>query len=197
VATGLALPASAGALKIELPPETAAFKTTVGSDLANGQCLTCHSVEYVETQPPLPRAFWLSEVKKMRDKYGAAIPEDQVEPLANYLAGNYGTETNAGPATSGSGPGANAFAPPHPLTAEATAALYGCLTCHSVDHKIVGPAYKDVAAKYRNDPDAFAKIAEQIHKGGSGKWGPVIMPPFTFVPERETKLLADWILGQK
>lgn len=187
-------PALAASLKIELPPETAAFKTALGSDLANGQCLTCHSVEYVQTQPPFPRKFWAAEVKKMREKYGAAIPDDQVEPLVDYLAFNYGTETNAGPAQTRA---AVSFAPPHPLTPEATAALYGCLTCHSVDHKIVGPAYRDVAAKYRDDPHAFEKIAEQIHKGGSGKWGSVLMPPFAFVPERETKLLADWILSQK
>lgn len=148
-------------------------------------------------QPPFPHSFWLSEVKKMRDKYGATIPEDLTETLANYLSSNYGVKTNTASVASTTTQGGNPFAPPRPLTAEATAALYGCLTCHSVDHKIVGPAYKDVAAKYRNDPQAFAKIAEQIHRGGSGKWGPVIMPPFAFVPERETKLLADWILGQK
>jgi cytochrome c len=184
-------------MKIELPAETASFKTAPGSDLANGQCLTCHSVDYVTMQPPFPHSFWLNEVKKMRDKYGATIPEDLTEPLANYLSCNYGVKTNTASVASTTQQGVNPFSPPRPLTAEATAALYGCLTCHSADHKIVGPAYKDVAAKYRNDPQAFAKIAEQIHKGGSGKWGPVIMPPFAFVPERETKLLADWILGQK
>ena len=63
--------------------------------------------------------------------------------------------------------------------------------------KIVGPAYRDIAAKYKTDPKAFAKIDEQIHKGGSGKWGPIIMPPFPQVTAGETKVLADWILGLK
>jgi cytochrome c len=190
----VSVPALAGVVKIELPPETASFKRAPGSELANGQCLMCHSVEYVVMQPPSPGAFWLGEVKKMRDKYGATVPEDQVAAIVNYLGRNYGTETNppVAPTAIGSAPEAG-----KPLTPEATAALYGCLTCHSVDHKIVGPAYRDVAAKYRNDPEALAKIAEQIHKGGSGKWGPVIMPPFAIVSERDTKVLADWILEQK
>jgi cytochrome c len=53
----------------------------------------------------------------------------------------------------------------------------GCTACHSIDKKIVGPAYKDVAEKYRNDPGAEAKLVEKVKKGGSGVWGQVPMPP--------------------
>ncbi len=65
----------AGELKITLPSETALFKPAPGFILANSQCLPCHSVEYVLTQPPMPQAFWLAEVKKMREKFSAQIPE--------------------------------------------------------------------------------------------------------------------------
>ena len=75
------------------------------------------------------------------------------------------------------------------------AAKYGCLGCHSVNAKLVGPSYRDIAAKYSHETEARARIAEQIHKGGSGKWGPVIMPPFPMVSDAETKALADWILS--
>ena len=74
---------------------------------------------------------------------------------------------------------------------------YGCLSCHNVSMKIVGPSYRDIAAKYKTDAEARAKIAEQMHKGGSGKWGPIIMPPFPQISPGETKALTDWILGQK
>ncbi len=192
-------PLAAAVLEIKLPPETEAFKPGPGSEIANGQCLTCHSVEYVTMQPPMPRAFWAAEVKKMRDNYGATIPPDQVEPLVDYLARNYGAGTNAAlPAT------ATLAAAPAPTTApgsavagQTIAARYGCLGCHNVSVKIVGPAYKDIAAKYSKDPNAYARIAEQIHKGGSGKWGPVIMPPFPTVSDAEVKALADWILSCK
>src|SRR6187551_3139512 len=69
------------ALEIKLPPETATFKQDVGAEIANGQCLICHSIEYVSMQPPMPRAFWKSSVQKMQQKYGAPIPEDQVESV--------------------------------------------------------------------------------------------------------------------
>jgi cytochrome c551/c552 len=190
----------AAEVKIELPPETAAFKPGSGSEFANGQCLTCHSVEYVITQPPLPGQFWLAEVKKMRDKYGAPVPDTQVEPLVWYLTKNYGVGTNivigSAPADVGTTPPAANFT----ATAsggEAIATRYGCLGCHGASVKIVGPAYKDIAAKYNQDAQAPAKISEQIHKGGSGKWGSIIMPPFPTVSDAETKTLTEWILSRK
>ncbi|HWI79822.1 MAG TPA: c-type cytochrome [Ramlibacter sp.] len=72
-----------------------------------------------------------------------------------------------------------------------------CLACHAVDHKVVGPAYKDVAAKYAGDKSAVDKLAQKIMKGGSGVWGPVPMPANTQVNEAEAKKLAAWILTLK
>jgi sulfite dehydrogenase len=185
-----ALASFAEPLKIEPPAETGSFKLTPGSELANGQCLTCHSVEYVATQPVMPRPFWAASVKKMQDKYGAQIPAEQVDTLVDYLTQNYGTN---GAATASTNVAATIVAHDGP----SVAMKYGCLACHSTSTKIVGPAYKDIADKYRNDAGAAAKVDEQIHKGGSGKWGPVLMPPFPQVTAAETKLLTDWILGQK
>jgi cytochrome c len=72
-----------------------------------------------------------------------------------------------------------------------------CLACHAVDHKVVGPAYKDVAAKYAGDKGAADKLAQKIMKGGSGVWGPVPMPANTQVNEAEAKKLAAWVLTLK
>jgi len=186
-------------LKIELPPETSSFKTGPGVEIANAQCLVCHSVEYVATQPPFPRAFWASSIKKMREKYDAQIPEAQVEPLLDYLVERYGVGTNGG---SSSATSVLATAPADslvkdPKSPDALGLKYGCILCHGVDKKIVGPAFKDIAAKYRDDPARYAKIAEQVEKGGSGKWGPALMPPFPMVAKDEVKILSDWILLQK
>jgi cytochrome c551/c552 len=74
---------------------------------------------------------------------------------------------------------------------------YGCFGCHNPETKIIGPAYRDVAAKYKSDSQARAKIEQQIRNGGSGKWGPVIMPPFPKVSAAEVNALTDWILGLK
>ncbi|HEY1398374.1 c-type cytochrome [Roseateles sp.] len=72
-----------------------------------------------------------------------------------------------------------------------------CMACHAVDKKLVGPAYKDVAAKYAGDKDAVKKLAEKIVKGGSGVWGPVPMPANTQVNPAEAEQLAKWILTTK
>ena len=186
---------TAFALDIKMPPETMAFKQDVGAEIANGQCLTCHSVEYVVIQPPMQRAFWKAEVVKMQQKYGAQIPDNQVEAVVDYLTKNYGVTTN-GTQTAPVQASA-AMAQTHTADAQQIATKYGCLGCHNPSMKLVGPAYREIAAKYKADPAASAKIDEQIHKGGSGKWGPIIMPPFPQVTASETKVLSEWILGLK
>src|SRR6266436_4611708 len=138
------------ALDIQLPPETGVFKQDTGAELANGQCLVCHSVEYVSTQPPFPRAFWKSSVQKMQQKYGAPIPEEQVEPLLDYLTKNYGVVTNGHPPAP-IAPVQNAPVSPSPAPGPEgpkLAARYGCFGCHSVSLKVVGPPYREIAAKY-------------------------------------------------
>lgn len=72
-----------------------------------------------------------------------------------------------------------------------------CMACHAVDKKLVGPAYKDVAAKYAGDKTAADKLAAKIVKGGSGVWGPVPMPANPQVNEAEAKKLAAWVLSLK
>jgi cytochrome c5 len=81
-----------GTATISLPGDAGmAFKPGPGANLANAQCLTCHSSAYVSTQPALTRAQWTGEVTKMKTVYGAPIPDDQVAPLVDYLVANYGT----------------------------------------------------------------------------------------------------------
>ncbi|MFO1339343.1 MAG: c-type cytochrome [Burkholderiaceae bacterium] len=76
------------------------------------------------------------------------------------------------------------------------AAKKNCLACHALDKKVVGPAYKDVAAKYAGQKDAVAKLAEKIQKGSVGVWGQVPMPANAVTPD-EAKQLATWVLTIK
>jgi cytochrome c len=76
------------------------------------------------------------------------------------------------------------------------AAKYNCTACHAADKKIVGPAYKDVAAKYAGDSGAPAKLEQKIKNGGSGVWGAIPMPPNN-VPDADLKALVAWILTTK
>jgi cytochrome c len=72
-----------------------------------------------------------------------------------------------------------------------------CMACHATDKKLIGPAYKDVAAKYAGQKDAADKLAQKIVKGGSGVWGAVPMPANPQVSEAEAKQLAAWVLTVK
>jgi cytochrome c len=72
-----------------------------------------------------------------------------------------------------------------------------CMACHAVDKKVVGPAYKDVAAKYAGQKDAIDKLAQKVMKGGAGVWGPVPMPANPQVSEAEAKQLVQWVLSLK
>jgi cytochrome c len=72
-----------------------------------------------------------------------------------------------------------------------------CMACHAVDKKMVGPSYKDVAAKYAGQSDAAAKLSQKVLKGGSGVWGPVPMPANGQVSEADAAKLVAWILATK
>ena len=80
---------------------------------------------------------------------------------------------------------------------QALATAKNCMACHAMDKKLVGPSYKDVAAKYAGDKSAVDKLAAKIIKGGSGVWGPVPMPANAQVNDAEAKKLAAWIMTIK
>lgn len=108
-------------------------------------------------------------------------------------------------ATSGATPGA-AAAPAaagssgaaQPVSHDQALALmkkHNCASCHAVDKKLVGPSYKEVAAKYKGDPSAEGKLIDKVVKGGSGVWGPIPMPPHPTVPKDDIQAIVDWILA--
>lgn len=80
--------------------------------------------------------------------------------------------------------------------AQALAQKSGCLACHSVEKKILGPAYKDVAAKYKGDKTAEAKLVAKVKAGGSGVWGPMPMPANSpQVKDADIKTVVEWVLS--
>ena len=83
------------------------------------------------------------------------------------------------------------------LADQKLAVAKNCMSCHAADKKLVGPSYKDVAAKYAGQRDAVDKLAVKIIKGGAGVWGPVPMPSNAQVSQDEAKQLVSWILTQK
>lgn len=72
-----------------------------------------------------------------------------------------------------------------------------CMACHSIDHKVVGPAFKDVARKYGGQKDVEDRLTQKVLKGGAGVWGAVPMPANTQVTEAEARSLVKWVLSLK
>ncbi|HEV8256808.1 MAG TPA: c-type cytochrome [Casimicrobiaceae bacterium] len=109
----------------------------------------------------------------------------------------------AAPAGATATPAAATAAPAKPgapldmASAQALMRKRACDACHAIDKKIVGPAYVDVAAKYKDDAGANAKLAQKVKAGGAGVWGQVPMPPNPQVPDDDVKALVGWILALK
>jgi cytochrome c len=78
---------------------------------------------------------------------------------------------------------------------QAIAQSKGCLACHQVDNKVVGPAFKDIAAKYKGDSSAPAMLAAKVKAGGVGTWGQIPMPPNPTVSDEDANTLVVWVLS--
>ena len=81
--------------------------------------------------------------------------------------------------------------------AEALAKTSGCLACHTIDKKLVGPSYKEIADRYRKDKSAAANLAQKVKAGGKGVWGDIPMSPNAHVKDADIKTMVDWILSLK
>ncbi|MBI1965442.1 MAG: c-type cytochrome [Betaproteobacteria bacterium] len=84
-----------------------------------------------------------------------------------------------------------------PKAAEALAKASGCLACHTVDKKLIGPSYKEIAGKYRKDKGAEANLIKKVKAGGKGVWGEVPMMPNAHVKDEDIKTIVQWILSIK
>ena len=114
--------------------------------------------------------------------------------VATYAADTPAATPAAPPAAA---PAAPPAAAPAAAGAEGLLRRYACAACHSTATKLVGPAYKDVAAKYRDDKGAEDKLAAKVKAGGAGVWGQVPMPPNASVKDEDVKTLVKWVLSLK
>ncbi|NOQ13271.1 MAG: c-type cytochrome [Methyloprofundus sp.] len=185
--------------QIKLPPETAKLPKSelAGYQLATQKCMICHSVDYIFYQPPgMNQAQWTAEVAKMKHSYGAMLSETDIKSIGAYLAVVYGTakatdsEVIAASANS-SQPKTNREPQAQELLTSS-----GCMGCHAIDNKVLGPSFKDIAAKYKQEAQAQNMLATSIQKGGVGKWGEIPMPPMANLTAEQAKGLAKFILEQ-
>ncbi|MFK0087222.1 c-type cytochrome [Pseudomonas sp. NPDC090755] len=179
--------ANASPVSIQLPAETIALRSAdmPGYTLATQKCGICHSADYVEFQPPgMDQSQWTSLVRKMRDAYKAPLEDSEIQSIGHYLSVAY------------AGPAGTQVAKETASDVDELLARNTCIGCHSIDQKIVGPAFKDIAKHYQTNKQAVATVAKHIAEGGSGRWGAIPMPPYPGLSETEREQLARYILAQ-
>ncbi len=185
-------------VEIVLPVEDAVLResTLAGRQLAVQKCTICHSVDYINYQPPgMDLDQWTGEVAKMHHSYGAPLSESDIKSIGAYLAVSYGSANEADEDVLA----ASAMPVREEAAVEDIQALLAsnvCLSCHAIDRKVVGPSFQEVAAHYAGDDQAQEKVIDSIRQGGTGKWGPIPMPPLPNLTDAQAKMLADFVLAQ-
>ncbi|MDA1076550.1 MAG: cytochrome C552 [Proteobacteria bacterium] len=200
-----ALPVSARVVGIELPADVSVLRASPlpGYTVAQQKCGICHSADYVNFQPPgMDLEQWTAEMNKMQHSYGAALDELELRLVAAYLAVTYGTAQATDPQVLALSVEARKASEEKVLMAKGASidvpALLNanaCL-CHAIDQKLVGPAFKEVAAAYRGETDAQAKVVTSIRQGVVGQWGPVPMPAMSTLSDAQLNALAEFVLKQ-
>lgn len=163
-----------------------------GSDLTTARCATCHDVQHI-TRVRLSRGEWEDNIKNMKER-GAPMAPHEIPVILDYLATYYNRDSPAPPADpSASGYGLGGGEDPVMRLLNA----HACIACHTIDKRVVGPSFREVAAKFAGDGAAAAKLAKKIREGGAGSWGNVPMPPNPALSEADLNQMADWILQQR
>ena len=160
-----------------------------GSTLTENKCRMCHELQHIR-RAPLSRGEWEDNVRNMRER-GAPLTDAEAAVIVDYLATYYNREKPAPP------PGPDTLAAGGEDPVQKLLAANGCLGCHSLGERVVGPSFREVAKKYSGDAGASARLAAKVRGGSQGAWGQVPMPPNPGVSAQEAQILAGWILGQK
>lgn len=191
---------------IELLADTSTLResTLPGYTIAQQKCGICHSADYISFQPPgMSLAQWTEEMHKMQHSYGAPLDEEEIGLVGAYLAVTYGSAKATDADVEALSVAASASANDNPTTegaqtidVQALLAANACLGCHAIDHKVVGPGFNEIAAKYQGEADASSILAASIQQGGSGKWGQVPMPPMPGLSNAQLQAVVDFILEQ-
>ena len=164
-----------------------------GSNLTTARCATCHDAQHI-TRAKLSRGEWEFSIKNMIER-GAPIAPGEIPVILDYLATYYNRDNPAPPPD----PSAAAFGM-EAGGADSVSQLLSanaCVACHTLDKRVVGPSFREVAAKYAGENEAPAKLARKVKEGGAGVWGTVPMPPNAGMSDADVGQIVAWILKQR
>ena len=170
--------------------ESAPAKTLLpgeGAALTMAKCSICHDITHV-TRSRLSRDEWDDNIRVM---IARGMPNEPAElaVILDYLATYYNRDK---PPPSDAAAGQ----PVATSVAERVLADNGCTACHTVDKRLVGPGFREIAVKYKGVSGATAQLAAKVKEGGAGAWGQVPMPPHPKIPDDDLREVVAWILRQ-
>jgi cytochrome c551/c552 len=160
-----------------------------GSTLTENKCKICHELQHIG-RAQLSPGEWADNLRNMKER-GTPMTDEEMRAILEYLAVYYNRDKPP-PAPSPDTLAAGGDDPVQKLL-NANA----CIGCHSVDKRVVGPSFREVAAKYAGDRDAPARLAAKIRVGGQGAWGQVPMPPNSALQETDLRRITAWVLDQR
>lgn len=161
---------------------------------ASSQLLAEDRSDVLERIAPIGKVTVEGQAKPAPAPVPAAETAAAAEPAAAAPAGE-ATATASASESTPSVAGTPAAEPSAGGDQLALATTSGCMACHQIEVKVVGPAYKDVAAKYKGDAGALEMLVAKVKAGGSGTWGPVPMPPNVNVSEENVRAIVTWVLS--
>jgi cytochrome c551/c552 len=161
-----------------------------GSTLTETKCKICHELQHIR-RAPLSRGEWADNLKNMKER-GTPMTDAEMAVMLDYLSTYYNREKPA-PAPSPDTLAGGASDDP----VEKLLGAHACSACHALDKKVIGPSFRDVAAKYSGDAGAAARLAAKIRSGGQGTWGNVPMPPNPGLSDQDLGTISNWVLQQK
>jgi cytochrome c551/c552 len=160
-----------------------------GSTLTENKCRICHELQHIR-RTPLSRGEWVDNLRNMKER-GTPMSDAEMALILDYLSTYYNRDKPAPPPSADTMVSRNESPVQELMTANA------CLGCHALEERVVGPSFKEVAARYAADPEAAQRLQAKIRDGGQGAWGQVPMPPNPGLADAELEKLVGWVLQQK
>jgi cytochrome c551/c552 len=160
-----------------------------GSTLTETKCKICHELQHIR-RAPLSRGEWADNLKNMKER-GTPMTDAEMAVILDYLSTYYNREKPAPE------PSADTLAAAGDDPMQKLLGTHACGACHAPDKRVIGPSFREVAARYAGDAAAPSRLAAKIRSGGQGVWGSVPMPPNAGLSERDAAALASWVLQQK
>jgi cytochrome c551/c552 len=160
-----------------------------GSTLTENKCRICHELQHIR-RAPLSRGEWADNLRNMKER-GTPMSDAEMALILEYLSTYYNRDKPAPP------PSADTLASGGEDPVQKLLNSNACNGCHALDQRVVGPSFREVAARYDAEAGAARKLQEKIRNGGQGAWGQVPMPPNPGLADADLDKLVDWVLRQK